>query len=348
MIKLKKQQLAFMDVYQLWANKDQAFELIGKDNVITFSQQSDKGLLVTELEYETKENFQFNFDTDIFVSLIKSLKDETEITVTQAGIEFSGSKYDIKNYDILFEDMSEFITKAKNNSENIIKLSDIDKFQFIKNSIGGEGLNTVSYQSGHFVTSDRINYTSFVKTSFAYEKNFNFSSDLIILLNMMNIKEKDINEYEEFYSCKVNETYILIMKKKYILPDMFDERIMTAYNHPYILEVPKQELKIILDRMKIVAKFNKESRIYLELEKDNLIVKNIDGQLASENINAVIPEEITNIKIPISVNYFSQIISQLNGNTVKCYCTPDIDSFRAMKIEDETQNNFYAINLLEG
>lgn len=347
MIKLKKQQLAFMDIYSLWANREQAFQLIGKDNKIIISQQSDKGYLITELDYDVSGEFKYNFDTETFVALIKSLKDDTDVTITEKGIEFAGSKYDIKNYDILFENVNEFLNQVKVESENKIKLADIDKFQYIKNSIGGDGLDTVSYQSNYFVTSDRINFTSFVKTSFSYDKNFYFSSDLFILFNMMSIKEKDINVYENFYSCKVNNTYILIMNKQYILPDMFDEGIKGVYNHPLIFEVDKKELQIILNRMSIVAKNNKESRIYLEL-KDKLYVQNTDSQFASENIEAKIDKDIQGVKIPISVNYFAKIISQLTGNIVRCYCTTNMDEFIAMKIEDETQNAFYALNLLEG
>lgn len=348
MIKLKKQQLAFMDIYNLWANRDQAFQITNDENNLIFSQQSDKGLLITELPFKIDNQIKYNFDTSIFVALIKSLKDDTEITITEKGIEFSGSKYDIKNYDILFEDITSFLDQVKNDDCEVINLADIDKFQYIKNSIGGEGLNTVAYQSKHFVTSDRINFTSFVKTSFEYEKDFYFSSDLIILFNMMGIKEKDVNIHGDFYSCKINNTYILIMNKNYIIPNMFDENIMQIYSHPYKFEVNKQELKTILDRMSIVARDNKETRIYFELEKDKLNVKNIDNNFAVETINTVVDNDIENIKIAISVSYLIKVISHFSGNMIKFYCTPDIDDCRAIKIEDENQVNFYALNLLEG
>jgi hypothetical protein len=371
MIKLKKQQLAFMDIYQLWSNRDQAFQIVTNEENIIFSQQSDKGLLITEIpfteiiDFEEEDNIKYNFDTDIFVSLIKSLVDNTEITITEKGIEFLGSKYDIKNYDILFENVTTYLDQVKNCDCEIIHLKDIDKFQYVKNSIGGEGLNTVSYQSNHFVTSDRINYTSFVKTSFEHEKDFYFSSDLFILFNIMNIKEKDIfvfikeirsfdkknNEivdYEGFYSCKIDNTYVLIMYKKYILPNMLDEEISKVYNHKVYFEVKKQDLQTVLNRMSIVARTNKDSRIYLEIGKDILTIKNIDSQFASENIPATIGVGIEDIVIPISVNFLFKIINQLNGNIIRCYCTSDIDEFLAMKIEDENQVNFYALNLLEG
>lgn len=350
MVKLKKQQLAFMDVYQLWSNRDQAFLFEGNKETckIIVSQSSDKGMLITEIDYIGVEEFKFNFDTDTFVALIKSLKDDTEITITEKGIEFSGSKYDIKNYDILFEDITNFLNQVKVESGNKIKLADIDKFNYVKNSIGGEGLNTVCYQSKHFVTSDRINYTSFVKTSFDYEKDFYFSSDLFILFNIMGIKDKEINVYDNFYSCKVNNTFILIMNKKYILPNMFDENVIGMYSHPFTFEVSKQEIQTILNRMSIVAKNNKESRIYLELKEGKLIIQNIDSQFASENISATFTPEIENVKIPISVNYLLKIISQFTGNLIRFSCTNNSDDFVAMKIEDETSFNYYALNLLEG
>jgi hypothetical protein len=346
MIKLRKQQLAFMDMYNLWSNKDQAFQITSDENNLIFSQQSDKGFLITEIPFKV-EQIKYNFDTSIFVALIKSLKDDTEIVITEKGIEFSGSKYDIKNYDILFEDINIFLNQVKNNSDEVINLADIDKFQYVKNSIGGEGLNTVVYQSKYFVTSDR-NFTSFVKTSFDYKKDFYFSSDLIILFNIMNIKEKDINVYNEFYSCKIDNTYILIMNKNYIIPNMFDENIMQIYNHPFKFEINKQELKTILDRMSIVAKQNKETRIYLELEKDKLNVKNIDSNFACESIEATIDSEIKDIKIPISNFYLSKILNNLSGNIISIYSDVDINSMKVIKIMDENQFNFYVLNLLEG
>lgn len=348
MIKLKKQQLAFMDIYNLWANRDQSFEITNDENNLIFSQQSDKGLLITELPFKIDNQIKYNFDTSIFVALIKSLKDDTDITITDKGIEFSGSKYDIKNYDILFEDITQFLNQVKDDNCEIIHLADIDKFQYIKNSIGGEGLNTVAYQSKHFVTSDRINFTSFVKTSFEYEKDFYFSSDLIILFNMMGIKEKDVNIHGDFYSCKIDSTYILIMDKKYIIPNMFDENIMQMYNHPFKFEVGKQELKTILDRMSIVARDNKETRIYLELESSNLVIKNIDNNFACEKLSANIDGDIIGVRLAVSVSYLIKVISHFSGSMIKFYCTPDVDDCRAIKIEDENNNNFYVLILLEG
>lgn len=347
MIKLKKQQLAFMDIYNLWANKDQAFEITSDENNLIFSQQSDKGLLITEIPFTMDNQIKYNFDTSIFVALIKSLKDDAEISITEKGIEFSGSKYDIKNYDILFEDINSFLNQVKNDAHDVINLADIDKFQYVKNSIGGEGLNTVAYQSKHFITSDR-NFTSFVKTSFDYKKDFYFSSDLIILFNMMGIKEKDIDIYSDFYSCKINDTYIFIMNRSYIIPNMFDENVISVYNHPFKFEVNKQELKTILDRMSIVARDNKETRIYFELEKDSLIIKNIDNNFACEKIKAVVDKEIVDIKIALSSLYISKILNNLLGNIVEIYCIPDTDAMRVIRILDENQSNFYVLNLLEG
>ena len=350
MIKVKKQQLKFLEVYQLWANKDQSFQISGEQNLgtIIFSQQSDKGFLITEFPYSCNIDINFNFDTDTFVALIKSLKEDTEVTITETGIEFGGSKYDIKNQSVIFNDASNYLNLVKSNSGSKINLVDIDKFSYVKNSIGGEGLNTVCYQNNHFVTSDRINYTSFVKVGFSHAEEIYFSSDLFILLNLMSIKEKEITIYDDFYSCKVDDTHILIMNKKYILPNMFDPSIIAVYQHPIFFQVTKSELKKALDRMSIVARTNKETRIYLELAKNELIIKNIDSQFASESIPAKIPSDIEGVKIPISVTYFSKVIAQLSGNIIRCYCTSDMDSFVASKIEDETQNNFYALNLLEG
>ena len=60
MIKLKKQQLAFMDVYNLWANRDQAFQITNDENSLIFSQQSDKGLLITEIPFQIENQIKYN------------------------------------------------------------------------------------------------------------------------------------------------------------------------------------------------------------------------------------------------------------------------------------------------
>jgi DNA polymerase III sliding clamp (beta) subunit (PCNA family) len=165
---------------------------------------------------------------------------------------------------------------------------------------------------------------------------------------MMGLKEKEINIYDSFYSCKINSTYILILDKEYILPNMFEEGILGLYEHDFKFEVSKNELKTILERMKIVARNNKEGRIFIELKEDKVVVKNTDSQLASENIKAIVDKELIDVCFPVPVNYLSSIIGQLSGNTIRCYCTNDVEDFRAVKIEDETGLNFYVLILLEG
>jgi len=356
MIQLTKEQLNFMSIYTLWMDKDQAFRLTGKkgNDKIIFTQRSQKGLLISTIDYNVKEDFDYNFDTDIFVSLVKSLPNEIQITITDKGIEFLKNKYDIKNYDIMFEDFDEQLKEINTKDpRDVIPLVDIEKFKYIKDSVGVDDLAAVAFQKNHFITSDRINYTSFIKTDLKFTEPFYFASDLFLLLSSLNINSRNIiisgdRKSPDYYYVTIDNTSVFFIKKDYALPDMFDPETMKMYEHKYKFEVNKSQLKIILDRMKIVARANRDSRIFIELKENEIIIRNNDNQLAYEKLDAIVDKPVVDLNFAISAIYFSQVLTYLQGDKVLCFCTDNEEDFVTLKIIDEKENNFYVISLLEG
>jgi len=355
---LKKEQLAFLEKYAMCVDSKMAinekFQISYKDNKLIFSQSSNMGYLITSIDYSSINQNNIVFDTIMFVSLIRSIPDNTEITITEKGIEFLGNSYDIVNTDMELGNVDKFLDITKENNINKFILTDIDCFNKIKDYAYGDKLETVSYQNNYFVTSNKLYVTAFSKTkNFILGKDFYFSQETFTLLTEFKIKEIDIFVKDDFYFFKLEETFIFIPKRDYILPNMFQEKIMCKYNHPFRFSVNKKEIKETLFRMKIVAKNNKESRIYFEpiINIQNvpvLTIKNTDTQFAQEDIYLTyLDPEIKKTIIPLSVNYLASIVDKCDGNTLTFYCTNEEDNFMSMKIEDETQNYFYILNLLE-
>jgi len=350
---LKKEQLGFLEKYAMCTDSKMAinekFQISCKDNKLIFSQSSNMGYLITSIEYPSVDQNNIVFDTIMFVSLIRSIPDNTEITITEKGIEFLGNSYDIVNTDMELGNVDEFLNITKENDINKFILTDIDCFIKIKDYASGDKLETVSYQNNYFVTSNKLYVTAFVRTkNFILGKDFYFSQETFSLLTEFKIKKIDIFVKDDFYFFKLDDTFIFIPNRTYILPNMFQEKIMSMYNHPYQFSVNKKDIKETLNRMKIVARNNKEGRIYFELLKNNLIIKNTDTQFAQEDISLnLMSKELENIIIPLSVNYLSSIIDKCEGNEIIFYCTNEEDNFISMKIEDETKNYFYILNLLE-
>jgi DNA polymerase III sliding clamp (beta) subunit (PCNA family) len=350
-IKLKKEQLSFMDKYALCTDSKMAvhekFQISIKKDKLIFSQKSNVGYLITEIDYKTEEEGNIVFDTVTFVSLIKSIPDNTEITITEKGIEFLKNSYDIVNTDMELGDVDEYLQISKEENEKFT-LKDVDNFIKIREYSSGDELNTVSYQNGYFVSSNQLYVTAFSKTKeFKLENDFYFSLDTFALLTNFKIKEIDIFNRDNLYFFKIDNTYIFIIKREYVLPNMFMEEIKPMYEHPYKFTVAKVAIKETLSRMKIVARNNKEGRIYFHINENVLNVKNTDTQFAQEDITIVSDKEINGIVVPLSVNYLSSVIDKCDGKEITCYCTPVEDNFISMKVEDETKNYFYILNLLE-
>lgn len=351
-IKLKKEQLGFMEKYALCVDTKMAvhekFQISCKDNKLTFSQKSNVGYLITELDYISPDQSSVVFDTVTFVSLIKSIPDNTEITITEKGIEFLKNSYDIVNTDMELGDVEEFI-KTTTEANEKFNLKDIELFSKIKEYSSGDNLDTVSYQSKYFATSNRSYVTALVKVKdFVLKEDFNFSLDTFMLLTTFKVKEIEIVKTDDFYFFKLDGTFVFIPKKDYILPNMFQDGIKEMYEHPYKFTVAKSSIKETLNRMKIVARNNKEGRIYLEVTPTTLNIKNTDTQFAQEDIKMEsIDKEIESIVIPVAVNYLSSVIDKCDGQFITFYCTPIEEDFISMKVEDETKNYFYILNLLE-
>lgn len=350
MITVKKEQLNFLETFSIWSDKEQAFQIKSNSDLteLIFKQESSKGLIIASIPFVSEEVIDYNFDTELFSSLIMSLPSEKDIDITETGITFDSNKYDIKNYSIYFEDMEPYLEIIEKKDKEKINLIDIEKFNNIKASVGDGDLGAVSYQEGNFITSDRINYTSFSVTDFKNADMINFSSDLFQYLFASGIKEVDLYIDDDFYYIHKDNIYIFVMKKDYILPNFFDSGVKSFYDHPYKFTVAKDELKTVINRMKIVSRNNKESRIFFEVKENSIDIKNLDSQFAQESVNSHIDSEIQGITFAISSSILFQVLNMLSGKDIICYCSNDSDAFRAIKIEDETKNNFYVVNLLEG
>ena len=360
-VKLKKEQLGFLEKYAMCTDQKmtvhEKFQISKKEDKIIFSQKSNTGYLITEIDYKGEQFDNVIFDTITFVSLIKSIPDHTEITITEKGITFFNNTYDIVNTDMVLDDVEEYIRVAKENDTVKFTLKDIDCFNKIRDYAAGDKLETVAYQNNYFVTSNKLYVTAFSKAKeFKLEKDFYFSQEVFILLTTYKIKEVEISVKDEYYFFKLGETFIFIPNKEYILPNMFQDDIREMYEHPYMFSVLKKDIKETLSRMKIVARNNKEGRIYFELSTDKLNIKNTDTQFAVEDIKMTsCSPEIVNISIPLSVTYLSSIIDKCDGNEIIFYCKPEtvdpvtqeVDDCISVKIEDETKNYFYILNVLE-
>ena len=354
-VKLKKEQLNFLDKYVLCIDTKTAindkFQIACKGNRLIFSQKSNVGYLITELTYpETFEKEEkVIFETSTFASLIKSIPNNSDITITEKGINFNNNCYDIVNTDFLLDDVDEFLTIASDTSVEKFNLNDIENYFKIKEYAVGDKLDTVSYQNGYFVASNRYYVTGFVKTdNFKLDSDFYFSEDTFALFSAYKVKEATVYNLDDMYFFKLDDTFIFIPKNEYILPNMFDDAIKEMYEHPSKVVVNKNAIKDTLTRMKIVARNNKESRIYLELSDDTMVIKNTDTQFAQEDIKLLsIDDDVKGVVMPVSVNHLSSIIDKCDGENIEIYCTADEENFISMKIKDETSKYFYILNLLE-
>jgi len=155
-----------------------------------------------------------------------------------------------------------------------------------------------------------------------------------------------------FYFCKVDKNYILILNKEedyYILPNMFTDDIKSIYEHPFNIQIEKGKIIEALERIRIIARNNRENRIFVSIKNDSIELINNDTQYAIEKIKTVSSNN-TEMEFPISVNYFLSIIYNLTGKTIDLYYNIETEESEliCINLSDENKDKFYILNLLEG
>lgn len=344
-----KQELKFLDIFSACTGNSNNFFLNDKFSIesdednIYFYQYTDKVKLIYTLENKWKdENINVTYLTNPFNAMVKNCDDKEKISITQKDTKFGKkSCYEFESYDKSVEKPKVYLDMMKEN-QNVYTIIDLNKINQIKSFISIEdNFNCVSLQDNYFVTyNGQIIGVS--KTNNDIKELLYFPSMLFTLINSLKINEIKLNllQNNEFYSFTNDKLNILLQKNDYALPYIFDTEIKNQFEHETKIECLKKDLLTSLQRIKIISQNNPDTRIYLKLTNNKIILESRDSYKGIEEIEAKYNEVLENFYIILSANYLSNIISLLKGDNITIFIKPDKE-IKAIKIIDDKCNDFY-------
>jgi hypothetical protein len=349
----KKKDLEFLKLYALCVDPKRItgrnFQIKNiEDNIVRFSQVNDNAYLFTDIKLSDKvDDFCYNYPTTQIVQFLNTCREEDEIEFNNNSIKLSeNAVYEFEEIDYS-EDYSELFNEMKNaNFSNSIL--DLQKINNIKSYIGIErGLDAVGIINNHFVSSDRCNATSAIKTNNKINDMF-FLSKLTVNL-LIAYKSESINYLndESKYAFKIENTYIIIPNQSYIIPDIFKDEFKEFYDFKNKVIVDKESLLFALSRINVLAKDNIYSRIFLTFSNDEIIIESKDrGNKATEKIKAEIDTELNDHYVILSNNHLLKSVELIESKNVMIKILPDKEA-NVISVWPENNEDIFVIqNLL--
>jgi len=345
------------DVKTILSDKFQ-IKIDKKNNRIVFSQFSMNASAITIIKKDIdpkEEEFQCIFSSGSFNQMIKLIGDDVPIEITKNQVTFGDAKYEFKSIDAVFPDVDITINRIETNQKtNVTKIVDLNKMSHLKFCIGADliGLDTVYLTNGYFTASNKVDVAGAVKTNNSPDISLYFPRIMvdimsgykiteIDLINMDNTDDDEDKGYSNFSYFVLGNSYIILSKKEYILPNLFDEGIKDSYNHTYKAVVMKNDIIKKLYRIAIVSQENLFSRIFLSFKINELIIESKDNGYGIEKISMTIDKEIQGRNLILSAKFLSQILDQFTDKEEISIYIPTDNEGIAIMIKSNLDDKFY-------
>jgi len=343
MITFDKKELDFIKLYNLAIdNKNplhDKFEIKCNKEETIIIQESEKCTLITFFDKKNEEESQTIFSTGKVNSILSHVPDSDTVTFTEKGMSFGKSTYDFEEDKISLNDMSELMTLISNkNYTQKLVFKNLKDMSAVKGYVGQEGLDTIVNMNESFVASNEMGISAVIKSE---DNNTFYIPEIIVnMIMFLKLNEIEIEVYENFISTKIDNTYVIVPTKEYLIPNIFDEEFAEKYNHKHKIVMSKEELIKAVQRIKVVASFNIYSRIFIYCFEDRIEIVSKDNSKALETVSAKVDESLVDHFFIISANYLFQIVNSLEGKNVIINVSPDQEAV-AVKITDEIDNKFF-------
>ena len=367
-----KEELNFLDLFVLGVEnkKDNRSSIYGKirivankeTGVVSFTQFSSDINLHKKINKSVSENFELVVPTIQACNLIKLLPDNVEIEFTEDSIICGSNKYSFDKEEIVFPDIQNYITGFDEASDKVV-ISDLNKLNQAKPYMGAyeNNFDCIHAYNSYFVAKNDYTIAA-IKTGNSKDISYYFSKALIGIINNCKVNEIEIKKFiiqdeekeeHSLSACKIKDTYIFIMDKKYLIPEIFDDEFVSYYNHKTKIVIDRGLLLDSLSRIRLFVNSNLDSRIFVEAI-DNTSINITDSWRDEENFIPSVVEKVSSENDDCLVNKVRalpsipvfQVSSELEGKSVMLYISDDEEA-SVLRIEDETENNFYIVRLLE-
>jgi hypothetical protein len=357
-----KEELSFLNIFTKCADNKQPqndkFQIkADKENQqVTFSQISDGAVVITPVSKKIDEDFLGVYPIAQFVAIIASLPKDAEVDLRNDGIHFNGSRYEFEKfaYETVFTDIDRYRDLILGEHESV----EIEDFGVTKSSLMGtdaDRVDTVNVANGYFVSTVTLeSITCAYKTKNKSETTF-FIPKLIVSLCNEAKKEKVVfkkvdSSNFKFYFTVIENTYLIFNEKEYQTPNIFDEDIVAIYETTSKIVINKNELKEVLNRIKVFSSKNLYTRVKCSTTNNKFTIesKEPNSGYAVEHIDAEIDLDLQNQELAFAASqaYLSNVISVLKGEKVVINTRPYSLDNPVMKITDEFNEDFFIVSFV--
>lgn len=351
----KTGELDFLNLYAVCINNtdemSEKFEIFAdpESKTVTFTQFSSYIKFITVLENkDITEEFKLILSTDKFVKLLKMSSDD-DVDINKLGIDFPSGHYDFGTEEWSNQDDLKAIQEKlnQNPSNKNIEITDLQFLLILKSYMGKEGLDAVHLNKGYFVASNKFDSTGVIKTKNDSKISMFLTKEVADICKILKLENLTFDFYDDndpaFYTFDVGNTKVIIVHNQddYIIPDVFDPDTEELYKHKDIITVNKEELKLSLDKIKTFASENLDSRIFITVKSDHILIESKDNGYAFEKVTAKVDNvEIYGIEILVSAMYLSMMVRGLLGEKINI-SIPVEEEPVAIEVNDEEGSRFF-------
>jgi hypothetical protein len=352
---LTKKDLGILNLYASCADSrhpiGKNFRIESLNGKIRFSQVTDNSILFTDLDFNSDNKFNYNYPTQAITQFLKTCGDDDKIEFIDNAIKMSNNaEYKFESIDYTTSFTNEMFDEVVSNfnSKEKLTVKDLNKINYIKGYIGNDaGVDAVALINSHFIATDKRTATACIKTENKNADNFFMSNICTQILTANKFQEVNFLIEEDKYIFKIEDTFVVLSKEKYIIPDLFTEEIKSCYNFENKVKVNQSEILLALNRINIFAKENINNRIFFTLKENEIVIESKDKGYAIEKVNAVIDTELINHYHILSATNLINAISLINTNDIIIKIMPSKESNVISVFPAEHEDMFVILNVLD-
>lgn len=352
-MKFVKQELDFLYEYATCVDtqqplSDKVFIIFSKDQ-IEFIQESTSVSLYKKIEKECDKEFISGFETIQLAKFIQSCKDTDTLEFTENNIIINDtSKYELNRFDGIVDKDKYISILNREDSWNRFTVFDCNLLARLKSFVSAteEELKGYGLVSNYFLATDRYNLTCAIKSSNEIEDiNFQY-----ILKNFVKDGTLELSIDEEYDGYIVNnENYIAFISNQQLqLPNIFNDEIQLAFNHSTFINVNKDDILSVLERMMVVSNSNLFHRIYITCQESSIVIECKDDYESSEIVNTIDPvdEDLVGKTFVMSAKYLKEICDFLPEDNIQIHLPSDEEYAVAVLVKNKDNDNILFIHNL--
>lgn len=360
MIFSSNDELGFLNYFEIAknissGNAKNKLKISSENGKTYFSLFSNEMILIAKIDKYEKDS-DIIIDVDDFYSVIKNVPSNQVLSVEDNTLKFGETKYTFSTHPIVLPEYKDYLdTISSLSPESTVTLNLNNSFAIALDFVGERDTSCVEYVNNHFVATNKIKACLLSDEDLQSQEHLIFSPVLCNFLQKSKLKQVSIDVYNNkeievpYYVIAIGDLYVISPIPNQKLPNLFDAKYVSMYTHDYNIEVNKQDLLDALKRMKIVTKFDSNSKaIEFSVEGDKLVLKaNSNEQTASavETLSITSDKNLNGFYTRFNSDYLSTILNYISSDRVKIFLSNDKD-FMVTKITDLNEKNLFLLTRL--